>query len=86
MTINNLPSFIAPHRHFSRNALLLIAAMIVVAVAIVYGHVVGYPFVLIDDDILVSLNPAVHGLTWAHLVYVFTHFDPELYIPLTFVS
>ncbi len=43
-------------------------------------------FVSIDDGLLITQNPAVAELSPASVRYVFTSYDPELYIPLTFVS
>lgn len=43
-------------------------------------------FVSVDDGLLITKNMAVHELTLASLMYNFTHYDPELYIPLTFLS
>lgn len=53
---------------------------------IVFGPFITNEFVSLDDNYLIYDNPAVKSLTWANLLYVFTHFDPQLYIPLTFVS
>lgn len=43
-------------------------------------------FVGIDDGLLVTGNAAVQQLSISSLFHVFTSYDPELYIPLTFVS
>ncbi|MEK7562852.1 MAG: hypothetical protein AAB544_00465, partial [Patescibacteria group bacterium] len=51
-----------------------------------FGHSLFQDFAPIDDTLLVRENLAIRGLTLENLRYVFTHFDPELYIPLTFVS
>ncbi|OGJ60774.1 hypothetical protein A3C37_02705 [Candidatus Peribacteria bacterium RIFCSPHIGHO2_02_FULL_53_20] len=51
-----------------------------------FGHSLVHDFAPIDDTLLVRENLAIRGLSWENLRYVFTHFDPELYIPLTFVS
>src|SRR3989344_7084522 len=46
----------------------------------------GNELVLWDDLLLLKDTKAVHAITWESLKWIFTHFDPELYIPLTFFS
>ncbi|MDD4319114.1 MAG: tetratricopeptide repeat protein [Candidatus Peribacteraceae bacterium] len=53
---------------------------------LIYGSSLQNGFVRWDDGLLVTENPAVRSINAETLGYVFTHFDPELYIPLTFVS
>lgn len=65
---------------------LLIPALLLVAVFLAFGHSLFQDFAPIDDTLLVRENLAIRGLSFENLRYVFTHFDPELYIPLTFVS
>lgn len=60
-------------------------ALIVLALA-VFGPFVGNAFVTLDDNYLIYANPAVQHFTWANIVHVFTSYDPQLYIPLTFLS
>lgn len=43
-------------------------------------------FVSLDDDLLIYKNPAVQEITIKSLWFISTHYDPELYIPLTFFS
>jgi dolichyl-phosphate-mannose--protein O-mannosyl transferase len=43
-------------------------------------------FVNLDDPLLVTQNPHMQHASVANIGYVFTHLDPELYIPLTFLS
>ncbi len=43
-------------------------------------------FVSLDDGLLITKNPAVMALTPRTVWHVFTHYDPELYIPVTFIS
>ncbi len=43
-------------------------------------------FVNLDDPILVTENAHVQKASFANIGYVFTHFDPELYIPVTFLT
>ncbi len=52
----------------------------------VYAQVLGFDFVRWDDGMLVYENPAIRAITPSTLAWIFTHFDPELYIPLTFFS
>ncbi|PIR49072.1 hypothetical protein COU80_01520 [Candidatus Peregrinibacteria bacterium CG10_big_fil_rev_8_21_14_0_10_55_24] len=51
-----------------------------------FGITVTHGFAPADDSFLVVENLAIRGITWPHLVRVFTSYDPELYIPLTFIS
>lgn len=52
----------------------------------VYGHSIGYDFVRWDDGMLVYENPAIREISPSSLKRIFTTYDPELYIPLTFLS
>lgn len=54
--------------------------------ALVYGRVVGFPFVRWDDGLLITEQPAVRAIAPWSLAWIFTHYDPELYIPLTFFT
>ncbi|MBI2635846.1 glycosyltransferase family 39 protein [Candidatus Peregrinibacteria bacterium] len=47
---------------------------------------VGNAFVSLDDNYLIYANPAVQNVTWKNIIHVFTSYDPQLYIPLTFLS
>ena len=51
-----------------------------------FGASVFHPFAPIDDWFLIVENMAAWGISWENLKAVFTTYDPELYIPLTFVS
>ena len=53
---------------------------------IVFGAALSHGFSMIDDPYLVTQNLFVRGLSFENFRYVFTHFDPELYMPLTLVS
>lgn len=54
---------------------------------IAYHAILWNQFVLWDDDLLITNNPIVTGgLTFANIIAAFTHYDPQLYIPLTFLS
>ncbi|NOS66822.1 MAG: hypothetical protein HOO67_00410 [Candidatus Peribacteraceae bacterium] len=63
-----------------------IAVCLVVLTLLVFAPFVGNAFVSLDDNYLIYANPAVQNFTWSNLVHVFTSYDPQLYIPLTFVS
>ncbi len=52
----------------------------------VFGPFVGNEFVSLDDSYLIYANAAVKTLSLTNILYVFTHYDPQLYIPLTFLS
>ncbi len=64
----------------------IFSGFLLVAVAVFGLSVLNSNFVLWDDNYLVFFNPHIKAFTWSNLVYNFTHFDPELYIPLTFLS
>ncbi len=69
-----------------RSTLLVIAGLFLTIALALYGWGLKNPFVRWDDGLLVYENPAVRQISAANLKYVFTHFDPELYIPVTFLS
>ncbi len=52
----------------------------------IYAYSLGNGFVVWDDDMLVYKNPLVKHLSLYSIWAVFTSYDPELYIPLTFLS
>lgn len=53
------------------------------AVAAAFLPFVDHPFMTLDDNYLIYQNEAVKNF---NVWYVFTHFDPQLYIPFTFLS
>ncbi|MBI4129132.1 hypothetical protein HY464_00395, partial [Candidatus Peregrinibacteria bacterium] len=53
---------------------------------LVYGQSLGNAFVRWDDSMLIYENPIVREISWKSLKAAFTTYDPELYIPLTFLS
>src|SRR3990167_8690965 len=75
-------------RFWSSSAMRTFAVIgfLLVIVFLAFGHSLFQDFAPIDDTLLVHENLAIRGLSFENLRYVFTHFDPELYIPLTFVS
>ena len=53
----------------------------------IYGSAMGHEFLNNwDDQIYVTNNPFIRGLTWDHLRYVFTHFWYGNYAPLNLIS
>ena len=63
------------------------SALLLLAVGfLLYTHTLQYEFVELDDPLLILENPAVQSVSWAHVKTIFTTYDPELYIPLTFLS
>lgn len=56
-------------------------------VLIVFWQTRSFPFVNLDDDILVYDNPHITGgLTWDAVRWIWGHFDGNFYIPLTSMS
>ena len=53
---------------------------------IVFLPTVTHDFIGLDDSILVYKNPVVTTLSTANIAYVFSSYDPELYIPLTLLT
>lgn len=70
----------------SRRTLLLLAAGFFLATFAVYWASLSNKFVAWDDTYLIYFNPAVKRIAPETLKHIFTTFDPELYIPLTFLS
>lgn len=56
------------------------------ATAAVYASSLWNGFVNVDDQLLVTENAHVLVPAFSNVWYVLTHFDPELYIPVTFFS
>lgn len=53
---------------------------------VVYGQSLSNAFVRWDDSMLIYENPIIREISWKSLKAAFTTYDPELYIPLTFMS
>jgi len=51
-----------------------------------FGASLFHGFAPIDDSFLIVENPAIRSFAWENLKHIFTTYDPELYIPLIFVS
>lgn len=70
----------------SYRTLLAWSLLVTALVFIAFGRSLTQDFAPVDDGFLIQNNLAVRGTTFDHLQTVFTTYDPELYIPLTFVS
>lgn len=70
----------------SWKALLCVVAGFFAVTGILYGHSLGSDFVRWDDGMLVYENPAIREISPASLQHIFSTYDPELYIPLTFFT
>lgn len=64
----------------------LIAVFFFIVTFAVYGGSLRNEFVTWDDVSLIQENPNVKSMNLTTIKNVFTSYDPELYIPLTFVS
>ncbi|MBU0766429.1 tetratricopeptide repeat protein [Patescibacteria group bacterium] len=64
----------------------VVAAMFLVAVLLAFGHSLTQGFAPVDDIFLIVENLAIRGMSFENLKTVFSTYDPELYIPLVFVS
>lgn len=59
---------------------------ILIFTACIYALTLRNGFVNLDDPMLVTENTYVQEASLKNIGYVFTHFDPELYIPITFLT
>ncbi len=67
------------------DALIMLALCL--ATYLVFRQVVGFDFVLWDDDIEVYANPHIRDLDWPHLKWMFTDFTyDQRYEPLNWLS
>lgn len=78
-------SFTVPSLPPRRTLLWIIGGFFLLLFA-VYGGSLTHPFVQWDDGLLIFENPAIRSITPHTLKTIFTSYDPELYIPLTFFS
>lgn len=53
---------------------------------LVYGRSLFNDFVYWDDPLLIMEHPVSQGLTFHNIARAFSIYDPELYVPLTFLS
>ena len=63
-----------------------ITVLFIAVAFLAYGQSLQNDFVHFDDNYLVFENPAIQTITPASLKFIFSSYDPELYIPLTFLS
>ncbi|MBI2636217.1 tetratricopeptide repeat protein [Candidatus Peregrinibacteria bacterium] len=71
----------------SAGQLAFASALLLLALGfLIYGRTLFYEFVELDDPLLILENSSVQSVSLAHLKKIFTTYDPELYIPLTFLS
>ena len=70
----------------SKRNLILIAACFFALTFAIYGSSLFNEFVRWDDGLLITENPAVREISPRSIAWVFSHYDPELYIPLTFLT
>ena len=66
---------------------VLISILLVAATLAVYGQVIGFRFVNLDDNHYITENPAVlEGLTLQGILWAFTTFHADFWHPLTWLS
>ena len=63
-----------------------IIGLFFVCTFLVYAASLQNAFVRWDDGLLIYENPAIRSITPSSLKTIFTSYDPELYIPLTFLT
>ncbi len=66
--------------------LWLTIGLVTAAVLACFGTIVTHEFLLWDDNLLITQNSIVRGLSSYTVGRAFSSYDPELYIPLTFLS
>ncbi|NOS67149.1 MAG: tetratricopeptide repeat protein [Candidatus Peribacteraceae bacterium] len=70
-----------------KRPVMFIIALFFALSALVYGKAVWQSeFVRWDDGMLVYENPAIREISPATIKHIFSTYDPELYIPVTFFS
>ncbi len=67
------------------HSFLLIGTIVLLA-AFLYLPSLGNQFVSWDDEMLIYGNPWLRALNGTTIAHIFTHFDPELYDPLTLLT
>jgi protein O-mannosyl-transferase len=76
-----------PTSKSDRRMALGICVGLVVAVICVFGQVIHFDFISVDDDFYVYRNPIVaRGLTWEGIGWAFTHAHAANWHPLTWLS
>ena len=74
------------HSTLTRREILLFSGGIFLLLLFVFGRSLFNDFVFWDDPLVLIDNPISHGLTLRHIADAFSHYDPDLYVPLTFLS
>ncbi len=70
----------------SRRDVLFLGGILFGALTLVYGASLQNGFVNWDDGLLIYENPLIREFSFRTIYEAFTSYDPELYIPLTFLS
>lgn len=71
---------------FRIQEILMLGFGFLVITFLIYGVSLSQPFVVLDDPFVIYNNLAIRSITPATLKQIFTTYDPELYIPFTFLS
>lgn len=66
--------------------MMILMSIFIAVTFIAFGAALWHGFAPVDDWFLITQNLAVQGITWENLKTVFTTYDPELYIPLVFLT
>ncbi|MBI3331840.1 tetratricopeptide repeat protein [Candidatus Peregrinibacteria bacterium] len=61
-------------------------ALMLAVTFLAFGEALGHGFAPVDDWFLITQNLAVQGISFENIKHVFTSYDPELYIPLVFLT
>lgn len=74
--------------HFNRivESPRLMLVVLTVLLGFIYLPGLNNELVSLDDDLLIYKNPMVRGLTGRNVKAAFTQYDPELYVPVTYMS
>ncbi len=73
-------------RIFANITTLHVVIGLIILTLLVFGPFATNSFVALDDNYLIYKNTAVQTMTLSNILHVFSTYDPQLYIPLTFVS
>ena len=63
---------------------LLLAGLLAISVAAVFGRVVQFQFLSWDDDIHVTRNPLLDPASWANVLQFWVKPYENLYVPLSY--
>lgn len=59
---------------------------VILLLLLIYGRSLGNDFVFWDDTSLVIDNPISRGISFKNIFDAFSHYDPDLYVPFTFLT